>query len=182
MTENKYFIIEAEVDTINIITWNQEIEQERKSAVFDLLNNGKFKLINKNKTGPYKINIKLLEWKLILRVIDFFDDSITDFKISISNFAGTAILTLIDDSITDLKISISSVRRIIRDYQIVCDNYVEAIKTSPLKKIEAIDIGRRTIHDEGAGMLIEAFKEKVELDMDTARRLFTLVSIISIKI
>ena len=159
MTESKYFIIEAEVDKINIITWNQEIEQERKSAVFDLLNNGKFKLINKNKTGPYKVNIKLLEWKLILRVIDLFDDSITD-----------------------LKISISSVRRIIRDYQIVCDNYVEAIKTAPLKKIEAIDIGRRTIHDEGAGMLLEAFKEKVELDMDTARRLFTLVSIISIKI
>ena len=159
MTESKYFIIEAEVDKINIITWNQEIEQERKSAVFDLLNNGKFKLINKNKTGPYKINIKLLEWKLILRVIDLFDDTITD-----------------------LKISVSSVRRIIRDYQIVCDNYVEAIKTAPLKKIEAIDIGRRTIHDEGAGMLIEAFKEKVELDMDTARRLFTLVSIISIKI
>ena len=159
MSEIKYFIAEAEIDKINLITWNQEIEQERKSAVFDLLNNGKFKLYNKNETGPYKINIKLLEWKLLLRVIDFFDDSITDLKISISN-----------------------VRRIIRDYQIVCDNYVEAIKTAPLKKIEAIDIGRRTIHDEGAGMLLEAFKEKVELDMDTARRLFTLVSIISIKI
>ena len=159
MTETKFFIVEAEVDKINLITWNQEIEQERKSAVFDLLNNGKFKLYNKNETGPYKINIKILEWKLLLRVIDFFDDTITD-----------------------LKISISSVRRIIRDYQIVCDNYVEAIKTAPLKKIEAIDIGRRTIHDEGAEMLVESFKEKVELDMDTARRLFTLVSIISIKI
>ena len=159
MKETKYFIVEAEVDKINLITWNQEIEQERKSAVFDLLNNGKFKLYNKNDTGPYKINIKLLEWKLLLRVIDIFDDTITDLKISISN-----------------------VRRIIRDYQIVCDNYVEAIKTAPLKKIEAIDIGRRTIHDEGAAMLLEAFKEKVELDMDTARRLFTLVSIISIKI
>ena len=159
MSEIKYFIVEATVDKTNLITWNQEIEQERRSAVFDLLNNGKFKLYNKNETGPYKINIKLLEWKLLLIVIDFFDDSVTD-----------------------LKISISSVRRIIRDYQIVCDNYVEAIKTAPLKKIEAIDIGRRTIHDEGAGMLLEAFKEKVELDMDTARRLFTLVSIISIKI
>ena len=159
MTETKFFIVEAEVDKINLITWNQEIEQERKSAVFDLLNNGRFKLYNKNQTGPYKINIKILEWKLLLRVIDFFDDSITD-----------------------LKISISGIRRIIRDYQIVCDNYVEAIKTAPLKKIEAIDIGRRTIHDEGAGMILEAFKEKIELDMDTARRLFTLVSIISIKI
>ncbi len=159
MTEIKYFIVEAEVDKTNLITWNQEIEQERKSAVFDLLNNGKFKLYNKNKTGPYKINIKLLEWKLLLKVIDIFDDTITDLKVSISN-----------------------VRRIIRDYQIVCDNYVEAIKTAPLKKIEAIDIGRRTIHDEGAEMILEAFKEKVELDMDTSRRLFTLISIISIKI
>ena len=159
MTKTKYFIVEAEVDKINLITWNQEIEQERKSAVFDLLNNGKFKLYNKSETGPYKINIKLLEWKLLLKVVDFFDGSITD-----------------------LKITISGIRRITRDYQIVCDNYVEAIKTAPLKKIEAIDIGRRTIHDEGAGILLEAFKEKVELDMDTARRLFTLVSIISMKI
>ena len=159
MTETKYLIVEANVDKINLITWNQEIEQERKSAVFDLLNNGKFKLYNKNETGPYKINIKLLEWKLIIEVIDLFDESINE-----------------------LKVSISSVRRIIRDYQIVCDNYVEAIKTAPLKKIEAIDIGRRTIHDEGARILLEVFKEKVELDMDTARRLFTLVSIISIKI
>ena len=159
MTETKYLIVEANVDKINLITWNQEIEQERKSAVFDLLNSGKFKLYNKNETGPYKINIKLLEWRLIIQVIDLFDESITE-----------------------LKVSISSVRRIIRDYQIVCENYVEAIKTAPLKKIEAIDIGRRTIHDEGAGILLEVFKEKVELDMDTARRLFTLVSIISIKI
>ena len=159
MSEIKYFIVEATVDKTNLITWNQEIEQERKSAVFDLLNNGKFKLHNKNKTGPYKVNIKLLEWKLILNVIDLFDSSITD-----------------------LKVSVSSVRRIIRDYQIVCDNYVEAIKTAPLKKIEAIDIGRRTIHDEGAGILLEAFKDKAELDMDTARRIFTLISIISIKI
>ena len=159
MTENKYFIEEAEVDKINLITWNQEIEQERKSAVFDLLNNGKFKLYNKNETGPYKVNIKLLEWKLILSVFDIFDDTVTD-----------------------IKVTISSVRRIIRDYQIVCDNYVEAIKTAPLKKIEAIDIGRRTIHDEGAEIILEAFRGKVEIDMDTARRLFTLVSIISIKI
>ena len=159
MTENKYFIEEADVDKINLITWNQEIEQERKSAVFDLLKNGKFKLYNKNETGPYKVNIKLLEWKLILSVFDLFDDTVTD-----------------------IKVTISSVRRIIRDYQIVCDNYVEAIKTAPLKKIEAIDIGRRTIHDEGAEIILEAFRGKVEIDMDTARRLFTLVSIISIKI
>ena len=151
--------MEADVDNNNIITWNQEIEQERKSAVFDLLNIGRFKLVNKDETGPYKLNIKLLEWKLILDIHDLYDESNIE-----------------------IKVSISGVRRIIRDYQIVCDNYVEAIKTAPLKKIEAIDIGRRTIHDEGAETLLNFFKDTVELDMDTARRLFTLISIISIKI
>jgi len=138
LTETKYFIVEAEVDKINLITWNQEIEQERKSAVFDLLNNGKFKLYNKNETGPYKINIKILEWKLLLRVIDIFDDTITDLKISISN-----------------------VRRIIRDYQIVCDNYVEAIKTAPLKKIEAIDIGRNVLSIFFSLNLLSIFQKQV---------------------
>tara|TARA_X000000950_G_C13737588_1_gene587058 strand:+ start:417 stop:872 length:456 start_codon:yes stop_codon:yes gene_type:complete len=151
--------VDADVDNNNIITWNQEIEQERKSAVFDLLNIGRFKLVNKDETGPYKLNIKLLEWKLILNINDLYDQSNIE-----------------------IKLSISGVRRIIRDYQIVCDNYVEAIKTAPLKKIEAIDIGRRTIHDEGAETLLNFFKDTVELDMDTARRLFTLISIISIKI
>ena len=159
MTEKKLYIVEADVDNNNIITWNQEIEQERKSAVFDLLNIGRFKLVNKDETGPYKLNIKLLEWKLILNINDLYDQSNIE-----------------------IKLSISGVRRIIRDYQIVCDNYVEAIKTAPLKKIEAIDIGRRTIHDEGAETLLNFFKDTVELDMDTARRLFTLISIISIKI
>ena len=159
MTEKKFYIVDADVDNNNIITWNQEIEQERKSAVFDLLNNGRFKLVNKDETGPYKLNIKLLEWKLILDINDLYDQSNIE-----------------------IKLSISGVRRIIRDYQIVCDNYVEAIKTAPLKKIEAIDIGRRTIHDEGAETLLNFFKDTVELDMDTARRLFTLISIISIKI
>ena len=158
MTETKFFIVEAEVDKINLITWNQEIEQERKSAVFDLTNNCYFKL-NASNGGPYKIKIRFEEWKIFFYIVD-----------------------LSDNNTYEKKFLVSTIRRIIRDYQIVCDNYVEAIKTAPLKKIEAIDIGRRTIHDEGAEMLLEAFKEKVELDMDTARRLFTLVSIISIKI
>ena len=58
MTEKNFYIVKADVDNNNIITWNQEIEQERKSAVFDLLNNGRFKLVNKDETGPYKLNIK----------------------------------------------------------------------------------------------------------------------------
>ncbi len=159
MTNSKYYITEASVDNINIITWNSELEQERQSAVFDLLNNGKFKLLKDGETGPYEVTIKLVEWKLILNVLDLFDAENTE-----------------------IRISISGIRRIMRDYQIVCENYVEAIKTAPLKRIEAIDVGRRSIHDEGAEKLLEIFKDQVELDMDTARRIFTLMSIISVKI
>ena len=158
MSVDTFYIAEAEVDERNIIAWNHELEQERKSALFDLTNNCYFKL-NQSNRGPYKIKIKFEEWKLYLLITDLFDNKKYEKKFLVS-----------------------TIRRIIRDYQIVCDNYVEAIKTAPLKKIEAIDIGRRTIHDEGAGILLETFKEKVELDIDTARRLFTLVSIISIKI
>ena len=158
MSEVKHYIVEATVDDSNKITWNQELEQERKSAVFDLLNNGYFKLLKQN-TGPYKLKIKLIEWRLILKIYDCYDNETNE-----------------------IKTSISIIRRIIRDYQIVCENYVEAIKTAPIKKIEAIDVGRRTIHDEGAETLIELFKNYLELDMDTSRRLFTLISIISIKI
>ena len=150
--------MEADVADINKVTWNQELEQERKSAVFDLLNNSSFRLI-KNETGPYKVLFRLIEWKLSLNIFDFYTSSECEFSFSIG-----------------------SIRRTIRDYQIVCENYVEAIKTAPIKKIEAIDIGRRTIHDEGAAMLKELLSEKLEINMDTARRIFTLISIISLKI
>ena len=159
MSNKNFYIAEANVDDVNIITWNPELEQERKSAVFDLLNNGMFKILDREFTGPYKVNIKLIEWKLFLNIYDIYNSNFVEFKLSIS-----------------------SIRRIMRDYQIVCENYVEAIKTAPLKKIEAIDIGRRSIHDEGADTLKELLKENITLDMDTARRLFTLISIISIKI
>ena len=159
MSKNLYYISEANVDVANHITWNPELEQERKSAVFDLLNNGSFKLAKLKDTGPYKLEIKLVEWKLILKVFDIYNSKSEEIRLSISR-----------------------IRRTLRDYQIVCDNYVEAIKTAPLKKIEAIDVGRRTIHDEGAESLICLLEEFIQVDMDTARRLFTLISIISLKI
>tara|TARA_Y100001968_G_C19442706_1_gene763447 strand:- start:460 stop:936 length:477 start_codon:yes stop_codon:yes gene_type:complete len=153
-----YYIEEAEVDEKNIITWNHELEQERKSAVFDLTNDCYFKL-NKDITGPYRIKIKFEEWKLFL----FIKDSK-------------------DNKVYEKKYLVRSIRRIVRDYQIVCENYIQAIKTAPLKKIEAIDVGRRSIHDEGAETLMEVFKEDIDISSDTSRRLFTLISILSVKI
>tara|TARA_Y100000589_G_C27146495_1_gene627057 strand:- start:1040 stop:1516 length:477 start_codon:yes stop_codon:yes gene_type:complete len=158
LEKNTFFIKEATVDESNLISWNPELEQERNSALFDLINTGFFKLKNKN-TGPYKIKIRLFEWKLFIKVFDYFDNGEIE-----------------------VKSSLSSIRRTIRDYQIVCENYIDAIKTAPLKKIEAIDVGRRTIHDEGAILLQELVCDKIEIDIESARRLFTLISIISSKI
>ena len=158
MDKKNFYIQEAEVDESNLITWNQELEQERKSALFDLINTSFFKLF-KESTGPYNIKIKLYEWKLQLNITDCFDEAQEE-----------------------VKISLSGVRRIIRDYQIVCDNYIDAIKTAPIKKIEAIDVGRRSIHDEGANYLKELLQDKIEVDMETSRRIFTLISILSSKI
>ena len=92
------------------------------------------------------------------------------------------ITDLFDNNKYEKKFLVSNIRRIIRDYQIVCDNYVEAIKTAPLKKIEAIDVGRRSIHDEGSLILKEILKPDIDITADTARRLFTLISILSLKI
>ncbi len=158
MTKNTFYIAEADVAEINKITWNQELEQERKSAVFDLLNNSSFKLKKEN-TGPYKVIFKLIEWKLFTTILDYYNNQECDYKFSLG-----------------------SIRRTIRDYQIVCENYVEAIKTAPIKKIEAIDVGRRTIHDEGATILRNLLNDKLEINMDTSRRIFTLISVISLKI
>ncbi|MBV69140.1 MAG: hypothetical protein CMJ08_04990 [Pelagibacterales bacterium] len=158
MPDSTFYIVHAEVDERNIITWNHELEQERKSAVFDLTNNCYFKLSESN-NGPYKIKIKFEEWKLYLFITDLFDNKKYEKKFLVSN-----------------------IRRIIRDYQIVCENYVEAIKTAPLKKIEAIDVGRRSIHDEGSLILQEILKPDIDINADTSRRLFTLISILSVKI
>ena len=158
MPEDTFYIAEAKVDEKNIITWSHELEQERKSAVFDLTNNCYFKL-NKDITGPYIIKIKFEEWKLFLFIEDCEDKKEYEKKYLVR-----------------------SIRRIIRDYQIVCENYVQAIKTAPLKKIEAIDVGRRSIHDEGAEVLRDILKEEIDISPDTSRRLFTLISILSVKI
>jgi len=158
LSEDTFYIEEAEVDENNIITWNHELEQERKSSVFDLKKNCYFKL-KKNTTGPYKIKIKFKEWKLYLLILDIKDNKEYENKYLIS-----------------------SIRRIVRDYQIVCENYIEAIKTAPSKKIEAIDVGRRSIHDEGAEILKDILKDDIDITDDTSRRLFTLISILSVKI
>ena len=75
-------------------------------------------------------------------------------------------------------LSLSPLRRIVKDYFMVCDSYYEAIRTATPERIEAIDMGRRALHDEGSQLLMERLKRKVTVDFDTARRLFTLICVL----
>jgi len=159
MSDTNYKILSLTIDENNLLRWSPAIEQERKAAIYDIINDNYFKPLNL-KVKEYNVNIRLVEWRLLL-----------DIKNTKTN-------KLLQTS----GVSITALRRIIRDYQIVCDNYYEAIKTAPLKKIEAIDMGRRSIHDEGAQTFKELFEDQIEFDIETSRRFFTLICVLSLKI
>ena len=144
------------VQEVNKIRSGDTYGPDKKSAIYDIIKSNYFNPSNFN-SGPYHIVIKLMEWRLIIEI-----SSSTE-----------------KERFNSISVSLTGIRRIIRDYQIVCENYYEAIKTAPLKKVEAIDVGRKSIHDEGAEELMNLFNKDVEMDLDTARRIFTLICVIS---
>ena len=127
-------------------------EHERAVAVYDLIEENSFALPDHD-GGPYQLNIALLNSKLAL---------------DIRTEEGEPLVTHI--------LSLTPFRGILKDYFMVCESYYAAIRTSTPAQIEAIDMGRRGLHNEGAQVLSERLKGKVEIDFDTARRLFTLVT------
>jgi uncharacterized protein (UPF0262 family) len=126
-------------------------QHERAVAVYDLIEQNHFELPDRD-DGPYALNITLIERKLSL---------------DIKRADGTTLITHL--------LSLTPFGRIIRDYEMVCDSYYAAIRTSTPAQIEAIDMGRRGLHDEAAWVLVERLEGKVRLNHDTARRLFTLI-------
>lgn len=128
-----------------------EIEHEREVAIFDLLEANFFSLAGHDK-GPYGLLLSLADDRLVFAVSDDCQNHLTSFMLSLKPF-----------------------RRIVKDYFIVCDSYFEAIKVAPPSRIEAIDMGRRGLHDEGSRLLMTRLDGKIRVDFDTARRLFTLV-------
>jgi len=129
-------------------------EHERAVAVYDLIEENSFALPDRE-GGPYQLNIALLNSKLSL---------------DIRTEEGEPLVTHI--------LSLTPFRGILKDYFMVCESYYAAIRTSTPAQIEAIDMGRRGLHNEGAQVLSERLKGKVEIDFDTARRLFTLVTVL----
>ncbi len=150
-------IIEIRLDHASIVRWSREVEHERQVAVFDLLERNSFRLVN-GFTGPYRALLSLREANLIFALTDEAGHEQTEVTLSMRPF-----------------------RRIIKDYFLICDSYFQAIRHASPSRIEAIDMGRRGLHDEGAEKLAEALADKIAVDDETARRLFTLICVLHIR-
>jgi uncharacterized protein (UPF0262 family) len=120
-------------------------------AMYDLLEENSFALVDRDE-GPYKLKLGRLDDRLVFDVADEHDGPL----------------------ITHV-LSFSPLRRIMRDYFMVCDTYYDAIKTAPPSKIQTIDMGRRGLHDEGSRLLSDRLQGKITIDHSTSRRLFTLI-------
>ncbi|MDP2620506.1 MAG: UPF0262 family protein [Hyphomicrobiales bacterium] len=130
-----------------------EIEHEREVAIYDLLECNEFALVGGGK-GPYELTLSIIDRRLVFQVAARRGKEMS-FILSLAPF-----------------------RRIVKDYFLVCESYYRAIKTAPPSHIEAIDMGRRGLHDEGTQILIDRLKGKIEVDYETARRLFTLICVL----
>ena len=144
-------LVEVTLDDASIGRNNAEVEHEREVAIFDLLERNAFALEGHD-GGPYTLHLSLADNRLVFTVGDIDRAPIQHVMLSLSPF-----------------------RRLVKDYFLICESYYQAIKTQPASKIEAIDMGRRGIHDEGSQLLMERLKGKIAVDLPTARRLFTLL-------
>lgn len=146
------YLVSVEIDQASLAANGPDAEHERRVAVFDLLEKNTFTLIGHEPGGPYVLVLAEADRKLV------FD---------IRSEAGEAVYTYI--------FSLSPFRGVIRDYFMICESYHDAIRGSTPMQIEAIDMARRGIHNEGSDLLRERLQDKITVDVDTSRRLFTLI-------
>jgi uncharacterized protein (UPF0262 family) len=128
-----------------------EIEHERKVAIADILEGNSF-TFEDGAAGSYRLALSIVEKRLVIGISDGLGGPLGKYALPLSAFS-----------------------RLIKDYFIVCASYFEAIRTMPPARIEALDNERRRLHDEGSMLLVERLKDRIRIDFDTARRLFTLV-------
>ncbi|HEY4940301.1 MAG TPA: UPF0262 family protein [Rhizomicrobium sp.] len=145
------------LDERSIVRRTREIEQERDIAIYDLLEGNSFRPEG-SQGGPYRLVLGIEENRLTF-----------DIQLESGTAHGKVMLSL------------TPFRRVIKDYFLICESYYKAIRNAPPSQIEALDMGRRGLHDEGSVLLRERLKGKVELDHDTARRIFTLICVLHLK-
>lgn len=155
MTE--FRISQIELDEQSVVRRTREIEQEREIAIYDLLEGNSFTPTG-SPGGPYRLILGIAENRLVF-----------DIRLETGEEHGRIMLSL------------TPFRSLIKDYFLVCESYFKAIRTAPPSQIEALDMGRRGLHDEGSKLLQERLAGKIEVDFNTARRLFTLISVLHLK-
>ena len=154
-------ISHIELDEATILWRNADIEQERRIAIFDLIEENTFnplRACEAGHEGPYRLKLSVEEGRLALAIADE---------------SGALLETIV--------LGLGRFRRPIRDYFAICDSYYQAIRRATAAEIETIDMARRGIHNEAAELLLERLDGKVETDFATARRLFTLICVLHIR-
>ncbi len=145
-------LIAVNLDKASLGSHAAEADHERRVAIFDLLEENRFELVN-GPAGPYKLCLAMTEQRLAFAITtEESSEPCATFLLSLNPF-----------------------RRVVKDYFLVCEKYFESIKTAPPSRIEALDMGRRALHDEGSKLVIERLDGKVRMDVATSRRLFTLL-------
>jgi uncharacterized protein (UPF0262 family) len=152
--EGKQCLVKVTLDEGSIGRSSPDIEHERAVAIYDLIEDNSFAPVDHD-GGPYALHLSISENRLV------FDIRLDD---------GSPVVAHL--------LSLTPFRRIVKDYFMICDSYYKAIRTATPSQIEAIDMGRRGLHNEGSELLRERLKEKIEVDFDTARRLFTLICVL----
>ena len=147
-------LVKITLDEGSIGRSSSDIEHERAVAIYDLIEDNSFAPTDHG-DGPYALHLSITENRLV------FDIRLED---------GTPVMAHL--------LSLTPFRRIVKDYFMICDSYYKAIRTATPTQIEAIDMGRRGLHNEGSELLKERLKEKIDIDFDTARRLFTLICVL----
>ncbi len=152
-------LIDVKIEDSDITHPTEQILQERNAAISDLLEENEFILPNTETQGPYRLLLANRDRRLIFDIKSEDGQAINQFQLSLGPF-----------------------RQVVKDYFQICASYFDAVKNLPPIKIEAIDMARRGIHNEGARILQERLEGKVEIDKNTARRLFTLVCVLHWKV
>lgn len=161
MSKSDPRLIAVNLDDRTIVWRSADIEQERKIAIYDLLEENMFdpaKEYDSGYGGPFKLDLRVTEGRLAFDIAD--EDGV---------------------SLETIVLALSPLRKLIREYFAVCDSYFKAIKSATPSQIEAIDMGRRGIHNEASEILQERLAGKIDIDFKTARRLFTLVCVLHIR-
>ncbi len=154
-------ISHIELDEATILWRSADIEQERRIAIFDLIEENRFRplrTVAAGHLGPYRLRLAVSDGRLVMDIADEAQQPLETLILGLGRF-----------------------RRPVRDYFAICDSYFQAIRKATAQEIETIDMARRGIHNEAAEMLLERLDGKVETDFVTARRLFTLICVLHIR-